>query len=209
MNSKKILMMAVAGLLATMTVKAQVAQFNVSGSYLKGVDDNKASLWGGGIGAKGFLGEKFALGVGFHTYPKKTYSGKINGYDYTKSDLLNNLVGTIDFFLSDRTSPVQPYIGVDAGANFNSHAVTYTNSTSQYIENTNKKTYFLLAPKAGLNFGLGQAFGLFAQAQYNVTFGDGHAVAIDDVPNPFTENAVSKFFTIDAGLYFRIMPATK
>jgi hypothetical protein len=209
MNSKKILMMAVAGLLATMTVKAQVAQINASGSYLKGVEDNKSSLWGGGVGAKGFIGDHFALGASLHAYPKKTASGTINGYNYTKSDNLSNLAGTIDFLIGDRTSTVQPYIGVDAGASFNNHTVTYTNSTNQYIENQNKKTYFLLAPKAGLNFGLGQAFGLFAQAQYNVTFGDGHAVAIDDVPNPFTTNAVSKFFTIDAGLYFRIMPATK
>jgi len=209
MKTKKFLWVAVAGLFVCFAGNAQVAQISASGSYLKGVDDNKASLWGGGIAGKGFLGKNFALGLGFHTYPKKTASGSVNGYDYTKADLVSNLALTTDFFLSQRTSPVQPYLGVDLGASFNNHTVTYTNTNNQYIENNNKKTYFLLSPKVGVNVGLGQAFGIFGQAQYNVTFGNGRTIAIDDVPNPFTDNAVSKFFTLDAGVYFRLMPATK
>jgi hypothetical protein len=206
---KKVFAMMIAGSFAAAAVTAQVAQFSASGSYLKGVDNNKASLWGGGVSAKGFLGKSFALGVAFNTYPKTNYSTTINTYKYTSADLISNLRLTTDFFLTQRTSPVQPYIGVDLGANFNNHTITYANNSEQYINNTNKKTYFLLSPKAGLNFGLGQSVGLFAQAQYNVTFGNGKSVSVSDAPNPFTDNAVSKFFTVDAGVYFRLAPATR
>lgn len=201
--------MAVAGMFAAMTVKAQVAQFSASGSYLKGVGDNKTELWGGGLAAKGFIGPNFALGIAAHTYPKRTTSGRVNGYDFQNSNNLTNLAATVDYYLSKRTSPVQPYLGVDLGANFNNHTISYTNSNTQVIENSNKKTFFLLAPKIGLNIGLGQAFGVFGQVQYNLTYGNGKTIAINDVPNPFDDAAVSKFVTVDAGVYFRLMPATK
>jgi hypothetical protein len=185
-------------------------QLSASGSYLQGVGDNDAGLWGGGLGIKGFLGQNLALGARLSSYPEKT-SAKVtgDGSDYTESDLITNAVATIDLILGKKASALQPYIGTDLGASFNNHTVTYTNAGAQFIENKNEKTYFLLSPKAGVNFGIGQAFGIFGQAQYNVTFGNGKTISIDDVPNPFTSEAVSKFFTFDAGIYFRLSPASK
>ncbi|MEJ0103652.1 MAG: hypothetical protein WDO19_14345 [Bacteroidota bacterium] len=71
--------------------------------------------------------------------------------------------------LTPRTSVVQPYLGADAGLSFNNQTVTYSSNTTQSAENKNNKTFFLLAPKAGVIIGLGQAFGIFAQAKYNFT----------------------------------------
>src|SRR4051812_32900658 len=76
---------------------AQVAQFSASGSYLKGTGDNDASLWGGGISGKGFIGQNIALGATLHSYPKKTYSQTMpNEFKYTEADLMTNLAATVD-----------------------------------------------------------------------------------------------------------------
>ncbi|MES2647578.1 MAG: hypothetical protein V4717_11920 [Bacteroidota bacterium] len=207
MRMGKFLIVTAFGLFAVVSASAQL-QVSASGSYLKGVGDNDAGLWGGGLGLKGFLGENLALGARLSSYPKKTSSKTTrDGSNYTESDLITNAVATVDLLLGKKTTAIQPYIGADIGANFNNHTITYTNAGAQFIKNENKKTYFLLAPKAGVNIGIGQAFGIFGQAQYNVTFGDGRTISINDVPNPFTSEAVSKFFTFDAGIYFRLSPA--
>jgi hypothetical protein len=202
---KKVLA-AAAGVLLVTAGMAQV-QLNASASYLKGTGDNKASLWGGGLGAKFFLGDNVALGGALHTYPKKTYAVKTSTANYTEADLITNLGASVDFLLSKKSAPVQPYIGTDAGVSFNNHTVTYINETTQAVENKNSKTYFLLSPKAGVNIGLGQSFGIFGQAQYNFTFGNGETVSIDDVPNPFTTTPVTQFLSFDAGIYFRLQGA--
>ena len=209
MRIGKFLVITSVGLFTALAASAQL-QLSASGSYLQGVGDNDAGLWGGGIGMKGFIGQNFALGARLSSYPKKTSAKVTNdGSDYNESDLVTNAVATVDLLLGKKTTPVQPYIGVDLGASFNNHTITYTNAGAQFIENKNENTYFLLSPKAGLNFGIGQAFGVFGQAQYNVTFGNGKTISIDDVPNPFTSEAVSKFFTFDAGIYFRLSPSKK
>ena len=73
MSTKKFLVIASLGLFAVVSGSAQVAQFSASGSYLKGTGDNDASLWGGGIAGKGFIGQYLALGATVHTYPKRTF----------------------------------------------------------------------------------------------------------------------------------------
>jgi hypothetical protein len=186
---------------------AQTGQFSAAASYLKGTGDNTSDFWGGGIAGKGFIGDNFALGATIHSYPKRKFSAEVNGFKYTNTDLLTNAAATFDILLNKKTSMVQPYIGTDAGVSFNNRTVTYTSANSQIIENKNKKTFFLLSPKAGINIGLGQAFGVFGQVQYNFTFGDGKSVSISDAPNPFTTKAVTEFLTLDAGIYFRLMPA--
>ncbi|CAN5703540.1 hypothetical protein BH10BAC3_BH10BAC3_16390 [soil metagenome] len=208
MRTRKFLAITAMGLLVAVTVSAQVAQFSASGSYLKGTGDNDVSLWGGGIAGKGFLGQHVAIGVKVNAYPKKTSSGTVGSFNYTSANLVTNAAATLDFFLSSKKSMLQPYLGIDAGASFNNQTVTFTNSNTQVIENKNKQTFFLLSPKAGVNIGLGQAFGIFAQAQYNLTFGDGKTVSFNELPN-FQSKPVDKYFTIDAGIYFRLMPAGK
>ena len=186
---------------------AQV-QLNASGTYLQTTgENNNRGLWGGGLGAKFFLGDHFALGGVVHSFPKKTSDITIGSTRYTTADVVTNAGASFDLLLNSKQSAIQPYIGTDAGVSWSSQTVSYTNNETQMFENKNTSTYFLLAPKAGVNIGLAPAFGLFGQAQYNFTFGDGEDVAINDVPNPFTTEPVSKYFTFDVGVYFRLQGA--
>jgi hypothetical protein len=185
----------------------QTTQLNASASYVKGTGGNTASLWGGGIAGQGFIGQSFALGATLHMYPKTNSSHEVNGVKYSSTDFLTNAAASFDVLLSKKTEMVQPYIGIDAGVSFNNRTVTYTNAGSQSLSAKNDKTFFLLGPKAGVNIGLGQAFGVFGQAQYNFTFGNGKEISIDDVPVPFKTKSVTEFLAVDAGIYFRLMPA--
>jgi hypothetical protein len=214
MNTKQIFLTAALGLGVVVTANAQL-QLSASGSYLKGTGDNKSSLWGGGLTGKVFLGNSIALGGTLHSYPKQTNkitgSGPSGTYTYTSADLVTNVGAALDVLLLPKTSLVQPYIGTDAGVSFNNQTVTYTDGSNQIVSNKNNKSYFLLSPKAGLNIGLGQAFGIFGQAQYNFAFGSGDpkSINIGGVPNPITTEPVSKYFTFDAGIYVRLKGAGK
>ncbi len=190
---------------------AQV-QLNASGSYLKATgDNNDASLWGGGIGAKFFLSGNLAVGGDLHAFPRQSSSIKVGNTAYTSSDLVSNVSASVDFLLHNNTAPIQPYLGANAGVSFNNQTVTYTNESTQVVENKNNQSFFLLAPKLGLNIGLGQSFGLFGEARYNFTFGDGNpkSISFENVPNPVTTQPVSKYFTFDAGIYIRLERAGK
>lgn len=207
MIKKQVLLTTALALCIATASVAQTGQVSVSGSYLKGTGGNNASLWGGGIAGKGFIGNNVALGVILQTYPESESSEEINGFRYTTADLLTNVSGTLDFLLNPKSAMVQPYIGIDGGVSWNNSTVTYTNQNDQYLENRNKNTFFLLSPKVGVNIGLGQAFGIFGQARYNFTFGDGKTVSIENVPVPFESKSVTEFINVDAGIYFRFMPA--
>ncbi|MEJ0103653.1 MAG: hypothetical protein WDO19_14350 [Bacteroidota bacterium] len=63
--------------ISIITITQAQVQLSASGSYLKGTDKNKASLWGGGVGGKFFLGNNVALGADLNIYPKQT--NKITG----------------------------------------------------------------------------------------------------------------------------------
>jgi hypothetical protein len=205
-KSMKFKNMLLAGVLIagfTTAANAQV-QVSASGSYLKSTGDNDAGLWGGGLGLKFFLGDRIAVGGVLHSYPKKTSSISIGNGKYESADVVTNVAGSLDFLLLPKQSPVQVYLGTDAGASFSNQTVTYTDNTSQTISNKNKNTFFLLSPKAGVNLSLGKMFGVFGQAQYNYTFGDGKSVSFSNTPNPFTTEPVSKYFTFDAGIFIRL-----
>jgi hypothetical protein len=214
MNTRKMVLTAALGLGILGTANAQL-QLSASGSYLKGTGDNKSSLWGGGITGKVFLGNSIALGGSLHSYPKQnnkvTGSGTGGNWTYTSADLVTNVAAALDVLLLPKTSMVQPYIGTDAGVSFNNQTVTYTDNSQQIVSNKNNKSFFLLSPKAGVNIGLGQAFGIFGQAQYNFAFGSGDpkSISIGNVPNPITTEPVSKYFTFDAGIYVRLIGAGK
>ncbi|PZR28764.1 MAG: hypothetical protein DI535_04875 [Citrobacter freundii] len=209
---KKTALAVVTSMVIAGTLKAQV-QLSAYGSYLKGTSDNKAGLWGGGLNGKIFLGNSVALGVGLTSYPKK--KSEIRGgsgagaWTYYSADVVSNLAAGLDILLKPRTDMVQPYLGVDAGLSYNRQNVSYVSTNTQIVENKNNKTYFLLSPKAGLNIGLGQSFGIFGQVRYNFTFGEGDPqnITVGNIPNPITTEPVSKYFSFDAGLYIRLTGA--
>lgn len=205
---RQVLITSAIALCFTTAGLAQSGQISFAGSYLKGTENNKAGLWGGGITLKGFLGNNAALGASVSSYPKKTSSATVGNFKYNYADIVTNASASLDLLLSPKTAAVQPYIGTDAGISFNSQTVSYTNSNNAFIENKNKASYFLLAPKIGMNIGLSKAFGIFGQAQYNFNFGDGNSVSYNEAPVQFNSEPVTKYLTFDAGIYFRFMPAS-
>ena len=186
-------------------------QVGAQGSYLKGTGDNKASLWGGGVHAKVYVGPFLAFGGVVRSYPKHTSKQTIGNTTVTTGDFLTNISGSADIILGSKKSLIQPFIGADAGVSISNQTVTTTNASQQNVENKNGQTFFLLSPKAGINLGLLPAFGVFATAQYNLTFGNGNQkdVSVNNAPNPFKSTPVDKYFTFDIGVYFRLVGASK
>jgi len=199
---------ALALALGLSTAASAQVQVGVQGSYLKGTGDNDRSIWGGGVHAKFFLGDNIALGGIFRTYPKKSSEYTVGNYTVRNADLLNNVMGTLDFLVGKAGSPVRPFIGVDAGVSMSSNTTLITTNSTTTYNDKNKQTFFIAAPKVGLNFELGKAFGIFGQAQYNLTFGDGNSknANIPGINNNSTK-PVDKFFTFDAGVFFRLSAA--
>lgn len=194
-----------------LTSKAQL-ELGAQGSYLIGTGDySSVKQWGGGVHAKLFLGKNFAVGAIARTYPKTAYQVSSGSTHYTQKNVVTNLAATFDYLLSKNNNAIQPYIGADAGINLGNQINTYTGSGSTNVESSNKESHFLLAPKVGVNIGLGQTFGIFGQAQYNFTFGNNasQTTTVSGLPNPVTTKPLSKFYTLDAGVYIRLVGASK
>jgi len=208
MKQIKLLTAALAVLLFTATKSDAQIQLSAFGSYLKGTGDNTNSIYGGGLAGKFFVGNNVALGAGVRSYPKRTSKYNHGAYEITDGDYLTNVAGSLDFILGSKKSMIQPFIGTDAGISIANHTTTYYYSSEQRVINNNK-SFFLLSPKAGLNIGLGQAFGIFAQAQYNLTFGSGDNVDISNIPglSDITSKPIDKYFSFDAGIYIRLSAA--
>lgn len=201
-------MMAVSAF--ALTSKAQV-QLGVQGSYLSQIGGGNARLYGGGAHAKFFLGKNLALGAVVNAYPKTSDKMSSGTTSYTVSNVVTNLAASIDYLLSKNNSAIQPYIGVDAGINAGNQIVTYKNANSQSVDNSSKESHFLLAPKVGVNVGLGQTFGLFGQVQYNSTFGNAgtRTITASGVPNPITTKPLNNAWVLQAGIFFRLVGANK
>jgi hypothetical protein len=200
--------LATAVSLLSLSAFSQV-QFGAFGSYSKGTGDNEADLWGGGAHLRFFMGKNIALGGAFKTYPKTSSEYMDGTTKYTSSDLLSSLTGTFDLLLAKNTSSFQPFIGADAGFSFSNQITTVSNNGSQSVNNENKQTFFMISPKAGLNIGLGKTFGLFGQAQYNMTFGSGDPENLNIGGITITSTPVDKYFSFDAGIYVRLVGAGK
>ena len=197
-------------MLATLLSYGAFSQFQIgaSGSYLKGTGDNNRSLWGGGLTGKFFLGNNIALGAGFRVLPKieKSSTGAVGGSTVTTSDNLSQVFGSLDIFLNSKKKAVQPYFGVDAGISNSNRTILVSGTGSGLGSFENNETFFYLAPKLGVNIGLSPAVGIFGQASYGLTFGNGED--LNNLPQ-YDSKPVDKFFVFDAGLYVRLSGTKK
>lgn len=182
-------------------------QIGAHASYLKGQGDNDASQWGGGLHGKFFLGNNIALGGGFRTFPKSEKT-EGSGTTYVTTNSINQFYGSLDLLLGKKKNTVQPYIGIDAGVSSSKRTILNSSGNQTNVNIENKQAFFYLGPKAGLNIAFGPAIGLFGQAQYGLTFGNGDPSTISP-PSNINSVPVDKFFIFDAGLYFRIAAAKK
>jgi hypothetical protein len=204
MKTTQFKLMLTLATVASTSASAQL-QLGPHASFLKGTGDNAVGTWGGGLHAKFFLGKHLALGAGVRALPEKRESTSVGNTAFKTTDALAQYYGSIDFLLGAKRNAVQPYIGADAGVSSNKRVITSTTGTSTSTTVNNKQSFFYLAPKAGLNIALGQAFGLFGQASYGLTFGNGEPGSVT-IPG-FESKPVDKFFVFDMGIYLRISGA--
>jgi hypothetical protein len=198
MKKKILLLSAVVCLLAT-TASAQFI-LGVQGSYLSG-SPNAGTQYGVGAQGKIKVSNRVAVGGTFRTWFSNTETTGSGSSATAKADALSTLAGTLEFYLGSKV--VQPYIGTDAGLYFTNVKIT-TGSGSGNIDQSNKKTYFGVAPKAGIQFNTG-FISPFIQAQYHWLFGGGTDITIPGIGDtPIDAKSYDKFFTLDAGILFQI-----
>jgi hypothetical protein len=194
----KIILMA---FVATIMTSAASAQFILGGqgSYLSG-SPNAGTQIGLGAQAKIKLGNKVAVGGTLRSWFKNESTTTSGSSSVVTGDAMTNLSGMLEIYLGHNI--VQPYFGTDAGLYFTNIKVTgSTSGGGSNINTDNRKTYFGIAPKFGIQFNTG-FLSPFVQAQYHWLFGGGNTI---EIPN-LTENPKSydKFFTLDGGILIQI-----
>lgn len=178
-------------LLVAITGEGQV-QFNGITSVLKGSGyyDNHAMLLGGGMAMKYMINEQFFVGV-----QARTYKASTTAYErYNAQDRLSNFSGSVDMVMRKRKL-VQPYLGLAVGVSTPTHMINY-------IRNYQKFTMYSL--KGGVHIAIGKSTGFFSELEYNYAPGDGGPSRVADITNPVLTEPISKFITLDCGLYIRL-----
>ena len=198
MKKKILLLFAI----TTFMASAASAQFiiGLQGSYLSG-SPNAGSQFGIGGQAKIKISNRVAVGGTLRGWLKNETTTGSGSNTVVAGDGMSQLAGMLEIFLGSHT--IQPYIGTDAGLYFTN--IKVSGSTSGGNVNTdNKKTYFGVAPKFGIQFNTG-FLSPFVQAQYHWLFGGGSDITIPGVDNtPINVKSYDKFFTLDAGLLIQI-----
>jgi hypothetical protein len=194
--------MLLLSILAVLTAFSASAQFilGAQASYLSG-SPNAGTQFGFGAQGKVKLGNRVAVGGIFRTWLSNTNTTGSGSSAVATADAMSQLAGTLELFLGSHV--VQPYIGTDAGLYFTNVHVT-GGAGSNNIDQTNKKTYFGVSPKFGIQFNTG-FISPFIQAQYHWLFGGGQDILIPGVGGaPIDAKSYDKFLTLDAGILFQI-----
>lgn len=189
--------------IATIMASAASAQFIIGGqgSYLSG-SPNAGSQFGLGAQAKIKLGNSVAVGGTLRGWLKNETTTGTGSNTVVAGDAMSNLAGMLEFYLGHHT--IQPYIGTDAGLYFTNVKVSGSPSGGSNINTDNKKTYFGVAPKFGIQFNTG-FISPFVQAQYHWLFGGGNTIEVPGVGGtPIDVKSYDKFFTLDAGILIQI-----
>jgi hypothetical protein len=195
MNKKLLLILAITMVIAS-SASAQLI-FGGQASYLSG-SPNAGSQFGMGAQAKIKVGNRVAVGGTLRGWLKKESTIGTGGMTVVAGDAMSNLAGMLEIYLSK--SAIQPYIGTDAGLYF-TNIKTSVSSNGGSVNQENKKTYFGVAPKFGIQFNTG-LISPFVQAQYHWLFGGGNEIQVPDLlQNP---KSYDKFFTLDAGILLQI-----
>lgn len=194
MDKKLLLISAIFMTMAT-TASAQFI-IGAQGSYLSG-SPNAGTQFGLGVQAKAKIGNRLAVGGTLRGWLKGESVSGI-GAQTVVGDAMSNLAGMVELYLGSHK--IQPYIGTDAGLYFTN--ITIGGGMRGGPTNfQNKKTYFGVGPKAGVQFNIG-FLSPFIQAQYHWLFGGGSTIQIPDVS--VMPTAYDKFFTLDAGILIQI-----
>jgi outer membrane protein W len=198
-------------IILTLVTLAFFAQANAqlmlsaSGAYLKSADNSDAKgQWGGGLAVKYLIADKFGIGATVKGFARNTATNTYGEITVKSGDVIVPALITLDYRFG-QSENVKPYIGLDGGAYFTSTVLDVSSSTSTTNSTTNRKTYFGVAPKIGIEAGA-TWIGVFAQVQYNATFGSGDSqnVTVPGVNTSADVKPTGKFWTFEAGIFVKL-----
>lgn len=200
---KKIYTLSITLLLTIFFLSAR-AQYNlgVQLSALKNTNQD-ISITGFGVHGRIFAGNNLALGANFRLWPKK-YEAIQQGTTLIRSaHFVGDLAGMLEYYFGQ--NKIRPYIGADAGAYFTNSVLQIKDNGNTSYDESDRKTYFGIAPKIGLGMDVTGPIGFFAQIQYNALFGN----ARDLQSGGFQTKAIDKFWSFDVGAYLRLKAASR
>jgi len=206
---KTLFLQAVVLCAISQTANAQI-QMGAQVSYLTGhgKSDNHTSLVGAVVYGRYSLTNNIAVGTALHVYSPKTTQYSDGKLSYSATDNVTNVSGTYDMLMGVKGSPFQPYVGIDMGISTSQRSIVYINSLKERQKHNIKQTYVMVSPKIGVNVSLGSSFGIFSQAQYNYSPGDGGPKTINlnngKSVHTLTTEPISKYFNIDTGIYMQL-----
>jgi hypothetical protein len=180
-------------MLAALKPFSQV-QLSAGASFLQGSGyyDNHAYLLGGGMAIRYMIVERLFLGISGRTYKAHT-----TAYEhYNAEDRCGNLYGTLDYMFVKRR-PLQPYIGIGIGVSAPTHMISFMRVYRYFV---------MYAFKAGMHLSIGKSTGFFTHVEYNYTPGEGKPTKLDGIDNTVLTEPISKYVTLDWGLYIRLYP---
>ncbi len=207
---KKIFLQLITMSALALTVNAQ--NFSVSTQYSSltghGANDNHSTLNGVAVLTSYAITDNMAVGTAIHTYPAKKSNYKSGDFSYKATDDVTNVAVCYKITLAAISSIFQPYTGVDIGLSTSNHKVEFNNDLNKLQRFNIKKSYVMMSPKVGMNIALNKKFGVYTQAQYNFSPGDG-GKTIMEVKNSkssatITTEPISKYYNIDTGVYMSI-----
>jgi len=172
------------------TTQKATAQFSlgIHGSYFAPDAKDAKGLYGGGLQAKVFVTEQFAVGVGVKSIQEEF---KGTGYEFTNTII--PVTGMLEYYLT--TGVVRPYIGAEAGV-----FTSKVKGNVLGVSSESSSSKFGAAPKFGIAIPIGN-LGIFAEGTYNFIF-DNKNGNDNGSPTNADFSTSSKFFMVNAGLTF-------
>lgn len=198
--------------MSALVVTANAQSISVGAQYSlltgHGANDNHSTLSGATVFGTFSIKDNMTTGAVIHAYAPKKSNYKSGDFAYKATDDVTNIAISYEISFGPKGSSVQPFMGVDMGLSTSNHKVEYYNDMNKLIKVNLKQAYVMMSPKAGVIVALTKTLGVYSQAQYNFSPGNGGTTVIH-VQNAksrtsFTTEPISKYYNIDTGIYLRI-----
>lgn len=126
--------------------------------------DNDDVFHGGGVNLRYFMDSgHVAIGAGVRYYGKRWEN---ETFDASVTANVVPVVGMVEYYFADSKAPARPYIGAEVGV-YNFSATT---EVIGFENTTEPSSHFGVAPKAGVEIGIGEQLGIFGELGYNIVF---------------------------------------
>ncbi len=206
---KKIFLQLIAMSAIALTTKAQAtlgAEYSLLTGH--GANDNHTSLSGVKVFGTYAITDNMAVGTVLHTYVPKKSKYKSGDFTYMATDAVTNIAVSYEISTGSKGSLIQPYMGVDMGLSTSTHNIEYYTDLHKLKKFNIKQAYVMISPKVGMSIALSKTFGVYTEAQYNFSPGDGGKTYLPVTNSKsnvvITTEPISKYYNIDTGVYMRI-----